>query len=53
MKMNFIIYFLIKEANWIKYLHMMIANETCEKIREALQNSGHRLNELITNSHSG
>lgn len=32
---------------------MMIANNKCQTIREALQTSGHRLNELITASHSG
>jgi len=32
---------------------MMIANEKCQTIREALQGSGRRLNELITTSHSG
>ncbi|XP_050062544.1 transformation/transcription domain-associated protein-like [Aphis gossypii] len=42
----------IKEPNWVKYLHMMIANEKCQTIREALQSSSHRLNELITTSHS-
>ncbi|XP_025424212.1 transformation/transcription domain-associated protein [Sipha flava] len=42
----------IKEPNWIKYLHMMITNDKCQTIREALQGSGRRLNELITSSHS-
>lgn len=32
---------------------MMIANDKCQTIREALQGSGRRLNELITTSHSG
>jgi len=32
---------------------MMIANEKCQKIRDALQGSGRRLNELITTSQSG
>lgn len=44
---------MVKEPNWIKYLHMMIANNKCQLIRQALQGSGRRLNELITASHSG
>lgn len=32
---------------------MMIANDKCQTIREALQGSGLRLNDLIKTSHSG
>lgn len=32
---------------------MMIANDKCQTIREALQGSGRRLNDLIKTSHSG